>query len=243
MLILKKSYLTILVIFVSLFIGCAKDNHLKRLKKLEPVKEIVPEKDKVTVGAKALTKKESSALFGTSLKNYQPIQLTIINNTQQCYTFNPQLIDLPLVDIKKVNKAISKSIKIKKLIPILLAVGIGIPLVGVMAFGFFFGIVSCAFYSLPNIILASSIACGALGSEILLVCETTLACKKIDAVADQTEKKVRKKSLSHKKNLIINPEEEVNMFFFTEKKDLKNNFSLQLTNEHCLDNLELNVTL
>jgi hypothetical protein len=234
MLILKKSYLVILLSSVSLFIGCAKDNHLKELKKLKPV----PEKDTVTVGAHLLTKKESQRFFGTSFKNYQPIQLRIINGTQQCYIFNPRLIDLPFVDIKKVAKEISRSIRIKKFIPIILAIGIGIPLLGIMAFGWLGAILAAgSSYGM----ISGAWAAGALGCETLLISGTTLACIKIDDVAFQTEIEISEKSPSHR--LSIRPEEEVNVFFFVEKKELKNNFSLQLTDEKCLDTLELNVRL
>lgn len=237
---LKKSHLALLVGCISLFAGCAKNTHLKRLKNLESVKGIVAEKDKVTVGAHALTKKESQRFFGTSFKKYQPIQLIIINGTQQRYNFNPECINLPLANIEKINKEISRPIKVTKAIPIFLTICLGIPLIGTLAFGAL-GAILAAGTSYG--IASAALAAGALGTEILLVCGTTLACEKIDTVASKTKRNVYNKSLSYEKNLIIKPEEEVNVFFFVERKNMKDTFSLQLIDGKDLDSLRFRINL
>ena len=107
---IKKLYLPALIILIILTMcGCAKY-------KSEPFAPIglnqkIEVKENIQAAKKALTEEECKIFFDRRVINagYQPIQISIRNNSNQNYILNSNNIDLPIVSIQDVTKQIQRN--------------------------------------------------------------------------------------------------------------------------------------
>ncbi len=105
----KKLYLPISMSIVLLICGCAKYNP----KPLTPIglNQKIEVQNNIQAVQKPLTEEECKMFFDRRVikAGYQPIQISIRNNSTENYVLNSNNIDLPLVSIQDVTKKLHRN--------------------------------------------------------------------------------------------------------------------------------------
>jgi hypothetical protein len=197
-----------------LLAGCAK---YKAMPLYQP--KVLADKKGLTLEHKVFTKQDCATYLGRKnllKKGYQPIQLTLTNNSDRSYTYSASSLSLPIVPAEKVALKVETSTWGR-----FFGYGLSAGALGTVSSVFFHAAYGAGIFCLGPVgmILGATAAVGSYTCFVASIADTVKSNnsnKKLSA--DFAEKAVSREG-------IIRPYQTVNGIVFVEKNDFKKDFT------------------